>query len=106
MKPKVCLECGHEYTPKRRTKAFCSDKCRKGWNNRRMIRGAEFYDLFMAMRFEREKAKADSLWSILCNLASAAKASDDHKRAGRKSYDATAALARRPLAFSHEGDKR
>ncbi|MGI9297796.1 MAG: hypothetical protein ACR2QC_07850 [Gammaproteobacteria bacterium] len=37
--------------------------------NRRRQRGAVLYDMFMTMRFERDKAAQEQLWSIMCRQA-------------------------------------
>ena len=64
-----CAECGTTFEAKRDHAAFCSDACRKAFNNRRMTRGAELYDLFMAVRYERGLAKVMGLWSVICRAA-------------------------------------
>jgi hypothetical protein len=72
------------------------------FHNRRRDRGAELYDLVMAMRFDREHAKDEGLWSHICALASAYNTADKHKRPGRKSYDKDAHL-RLPLTYDAIG---
>lgn len=42
-----------------------------------MQRGAEMYDLFMAMRYERDEAKELGCWSRLCAMAMHFKEQDD-----------------------------
>ena len=56
MSQKICKECGAEYTAKKAHSKFCSTKCRKDYNNRRAVRGAQLYDVFMAIRYDREAA--------------------------------------------------
>lgn len=56
------------------------------FNNRRRDRGAEIYDLLMAMRFEREKGAQSQLWTVICTRASAFRDSDNNLRDGRKSW--------------------
>ena len=53
-----CQECGEPFTAKKHHAKFCSTSCRKTWNNRRAMRGAQLYDAVMAMRYDRKKAKA------------------------------------------------
>lgn len=79
-----CPECGAEFQPQRSSAHFCSTACRKAFNNRRMTRGAELYDLFMAMRYARGWAKAQGIWQLVCRLAAEWRAEDDG--AGRESF--------------------
>lgn len=100
---KHCLECG--VTLKNtKTATFCSRVHKMRFHNRRRDRGAELYDIFMTMRFDRAKAKKHKLWSVLCSVASAYRESDNKSRAGRRSWDSDA-YRRIPLAFS-SGDRR
>jgi hypothetical protein len=48
---KTCDECAEEFTSKKREARFCCTACRKTYNNRRAVRGAELYDLMMACRY-------------------------------------------------------
>lgn len=57
-----------------------------GWNNRRMQRGAELYDLFRALRRDRAAAKELRLWTQLCRLELAWQEEDQRERPGRPSY--------------------
>ena len=82
----VCLECGAGLPSDRATAVFCSGPCRKVWNNRRMQRGAELYDLFMAFRFDRPLARALRVMSMLNRLASQFREADRRERAGRQSW--------------------
>jgi hypothetical protein len=102
---KTCQDCGDSFQTDAREARFCSTKCRKEYNNRRAVRGAEMYDLLMTMRFDRGLAKDEQLWTHVCNLAAAYRNSDKAKRAGRKSWDPQA-FRDLPLAYSDEGDKR
>lgn len=79
-----CAECDNPISG--RTKQFCSTKCRMAFNNRRMQRGAEIYDLFRALRLERDQAKALGLWSEICRLEFVWQQEDDRERPGRRSY--------------------
>lgn len=109
-----CLECGNALTvPGQNSKPspakkFCQPACRMAFNNRRRDRGAELYDLFMGLRFNRDEAAKMGIWSQMCTLASAYRDADNHKRAGRPSFqslkDAIDAL---PIARSSTaGDNR
>lgn len=97
-----CKECG---SPKSERAIFCCQRCRLRFNNRRMLRGAELYDIFMAMRFDRERAKDERLWSSLCALASVYRDADKARREGRKSWD-DEAVKRVPYFAHKEGDRR
>ena len=64
-----CRECGEVFEARKSDAHFCSASCRKTFNNRRMTRGALLYDLFMAMRYDREPAKKNGVnWNTLCRL--------------------------------------
>lgn len=101
---KTCLECG---APLNLTKPgnFCCREHRKDFNNRRMSRGAELYDLVMELRFNRSEAKRKGTWSLLCARAGAFRDADKHYRDGRPSWDSRAHL-RLPHAWSKNGDGR
>jgi hypothetical protein len=101
-----CRECGTTFEAKRAHAAFCCTQCRKAWNNRRAIRGAEFYDFIMADQYEREFRSELELRAMVSRLARAYRDSDKALRAGRKSWDVQEAFQRIPLGFSDEGDKR
>jgi hypothetical protein len=62
-----------------------------------LSRSAEFYDLLMAMRFDRDRAQEDGAWSLLSRMASSFKAEDDRDRGGLKSWEPVAVVkARHP----------
>lgn len=65
-------------------KKFCCHACGTKWNNRRKQRGAELYDLFMTMRYDRGTAKLFGVWAIMCRMASMWKEEDD--AAGVRSF--------------------
>jgi hypothetical protein len=93
----ACLECGKSFSRPTRTADFCSTPCRKTWNNRRMTRGAELYDLLMAHRFQRPLAKTLGVLSLINRLASLFRERDHAEREGRLSWHPpTEILARRP----------
>lgn len=102
----TCRECGVELTGMRRSAVFCSPEHRKAWNNRRMVRGAEMYDIYMAMAYERGKRKQLELFTTLNRLARAYRDADCALRDGRKSWNVEETLARLPIAYSTEGDQR
>jgi hypothetical protein len=70
-----------------------------------MLRGAELYDVFMAMRFDREAAAAAGAWSLLCRMSANFRAADLRDRNGRPSWDDIKKIrARHPqLAFTLVG---
>lgn len=102
-----CQECGAAFKTRQASAMFCSPQCRKAFDNRRMKRGAELYDLLMVTRFDRSDAGRKGTQSELSSLASAYRRADKVKRAGRKSW---IPLERRmqTLAWytSDEGDRR
>ncbi|RWQ35508.1 MAG: transcriptional regulator [Mesorhizobium sp.] len=90
----ACLECGEPFE-RAPSREFCSVKCRKDWNNRRMKRGAELYDLYMAHRFDRANAKDLRVFQAINRMASNFREEDRTERAGRQSW-------RRPSAVLDE----
>lgn len=83
---RCCNECGASYTPHRCDELFCSTKCRKDWNNRAMVRGAELYHFFMAHRYERDAAKEIGAMGFMTQIAQRWHDQDKTKRAGRKTW--------------------
>ncbi|QGY06038.1 transcriptional regulator [Methylobacterium mesophilicum SR1.6/6] len=103
------MECGGPLTPASSIEAeFCASACRMAFNNRRAKRGAELYDLFMALRHDRAVATAFKVWRLLNRLAAGFRAEDVTERDGRRSWRSPAAiLARRPyLAAERIGPVR
>ena len=84
MTTRTCPECHAEFTTEHHSKRFCSDKCKRDFNNRRLKRGAVVYDAFMALRYDRGWAKAVGLWQLLCAIAAEWRAED--REQGRDSY--------------------
>jgi len=82
----ACLECAK---PKQERGDFCSTRCRQKFNNRRKLRGAELYDLYMALRFEREAAKDLGVFQLINRMASNFRQEDKDERAGRRSWRKT-----------------
>lgn len=64
---------------------FCSNSCKGAWHNRRKLRGADIYDLFMNMRYNRAAAEEAEVWKEVCRLGE--KWNDEDKAAGRTTYD-------------------
>lgn len=92
-----CKECSAPFASEKAHAEFCSPICRRAWNNRRATRGVEIYDLFMALRYDRDRAKLLKLWNLLCRLAAAFREDDLRERAGRPSWaDPRAVLERKP----------
>lgn len=83
---KVCLECGDTFESQRTFGGFCCPAHRADFNNRRMKRGAEIYDLIMAWRYQRGLAKALGLWKLVCRMAQAFREEDHRERDGRRSW--------------------
>jgi len=81
-----CQECGAPITGGRIGQEFCAKECRQAFNNRRMQRGAELYDLFRALRRERGAAKDLAIWTAICRLELKWQTEDEAARPGRKSY--------------------
>lgn len=86
MRKGKCRECGCDMISTRKPKTFCSDACRTAHVNRRRERGAQIYDLFMAMRYERALAAKFKVWTTMCQLAAEWRLEDDRERDGRKSW--------------------
>lgn len=107
-KPHLCRECGCDLAPLglKPSAAFCSPAHRKAWNNRRMIRGAELYDLIMADQYERDLRGPLELRAQISRLARVYRDADKALRNGRQSWNAREAIARLPLTYSTEGDRR
>lgn len=83
---RVCHECGEPLAGMKPGARYCTSKCRLTFNNRRLQRGAEIYDLFMAMRYDRAAAQEAGAWSIMCRMAQQMRDEDMAQRAGRKSW--------------------
>ena len=52
-----------------------------------MQRGQIAYDMIMTMRHERDKAKAENIWSALCRQCAQWLHEDQDRRAGTKSWN-------------------
>lgn len=94
---RTCTECGALHVAAAKHADFCGAPCRKAFNNRRLTRGAELYDLVMVLRHERGVARAMKVWGLICRLAQGFREEDHRERAGRKSWrSAHAVMERRP----------
>jgi hypothetical protein len=92
-----CLECDTPFRGRsgQRIKLYCSAPCRAKFNNRRLKRGAEVYDLLMAVRFDRAAAVEANAWTKLCALCAHYRDEDHRERAGRRSWDTMLAVFER-----------
>lgn len=97
---RCCNECGADYQPRRADEFYCSIVCRKAFDNRRMVRGRDLYDLFMAMRYERGFAKTRGIWAIACRLAEMWRDEDKAQRDGRKSWSAAKVISNLPVVIT------
>lgn len=79
-----CHECKEVINDQTGRRLFCGKSCRNAFMNRRRDRGAQLYDLFMPIRYERGLARRLNLWTKICRMAAIFKDEDD--RAGRKSW--------------------
>ena len=83
----ICFECNTAITERsRKNRMFCGPECRQSFNNRRMQRGAQLYDLFMAQRFERADAERQQVWSAMCRLGMRWRDEDIEERGGNQSW--------------------
>lgn len=107
-KVRECLECGGGLAPTAQATAeFCCDRCRKLWNNRRMVRGAQLYDLWMLVRYERGLARLRGLMNLMSALARAFHDADVYYRNGRRSWRRCSdVLDSIPQAYGRSGDGR
>lgn len=93
--PTPCKECGEPLAA--RSRSFCSTKCRKAFNNRRAVRGAQLYDLFMANEHQRELRSELHLLTMCSRMARQFRDEDLEQRDGRHSWhDAKEVLSNRP----------
>lgn len=65
---RCCRWCAAGFTPRHPSQDFCCPEHGKLFNNLRMVRGAELYDLFCGMRSERALAKELDVWTEMCRL--------------------------------------
>lgn len=94
---RACLECGQSFAATVSGAEFCGPGCRMVFNNRRAKRGAELYDLFMALRHDRATATLFKVWRLLNRLAAIFRDEDRRERDGRPSWrHPSAIIERRP----------
>lgn len=95
--PATCAECRKPFTSGNSgiPTYFCSAVCRDVWNNRRKLRGALFLDMMMILRFDRNTAKTEEVWTTMCRMASDFRGED--AQAGRASVNPVAAVRERTL---------
>jgi hypothetical protein len=79
-----CRECGRELHASRA--AFCETACRRAFNNRKASRGAQLYDLIMALRLDRNAAAEAGVFFLICRMIK--KFANEDALAGRCSWDA------------------
>lgn len=88
--PIICRECGQPFEATNRGRGsapiFCAEACKKTFNNRRMLRGARLYDLFMLCRYQRGVAQARGVWALVCEVARQWRDEDKRERGGRPSW--------------------
>jgi len=97
----VCQWCGEEFAKRGGSQLFCSDPHKTAFNNLRKERGAMLYDLFMALRYERELAAGLKVWSLICTMLAHFREEDRQKRAARKSWmRPQGVVERRPYLFN------
>ena len=85
-RPRTCPECGAAFAPAVSHAAFCCVACKNTWGNRRLQRGALFYDLYMHFRFARADARRLNVFAALNRLAHIFRQEDLSEREGRLSW--------------------
>lgn len=97
-----CQECDASMEPSHRPeRVFCSRKCKNDHVNRRKLRGAELYDLFMNIRFDREGSKDAGLWAVMCRMASEWREQD--RKEGVKSFAPVPVVKERTVRYGVRG---
>ncbi|WP_303829345.1 hypothetical protein [Asticcacaulis taihuensis] len=96
-----CQWCGEEFAKRGGSQLFCSDPHKTAFNNLRKERGAQLYDLFVALRYERKLAAGLKVWSLICTMIAHFREEDRQKRSGRRSWmPARTVTERRPYLFN------
>lgn len=94
----ICKECGGDFDSRQYNASFCSDGCKRTFNNRRAKRGAILYDLLMIETFDPKGFTANKLETRVELIArwreegAAAKRSRTWKRPHDVMYDTAAML--------------
>lgn len=83
---RTCAECGEAFESADTKAEFCCTAHRQAFNNRRIQRGGELYDLFMACRYDRDLARTWRAMTMLYRMAQEFRAQDVAERQGRKSW--------------------
>ncbi len=86
---KSCMECGAAILEPSKRKSgqvrkFCSDGCRKRFNNRRATRGAELYDYWMSAQYQRKTHRPGI--SVMSQMSNGWRDADLAERDGRRSW--------------------
>ena len=84
---RCCAECGVGLPPAKPNaphQRFCGAACRKRFNNRRATRGAELFDYYMSMRYQR--ATHGGNIAVMNQMALAWRDEDRAEREGRQSW--------------------
>jgi hypothetical protein len=76
---RTCQVCGKEFKSAIAHARFCSARHKVIFNNIRRTRGAQLYDFFMTLRYDRERAQKLDVWSCLCALAMTFREADKGK---------------------------
>ena len=101
---RACPECGNTFVSLREHGAFCGTPCRKAFNNRRAMRGAFFYDLYMHFRFSRGDARRLNVFAAMNRLAHVFRKEDHQDRGGRVSWQSPAVVFERyPFIVVRQG---
>lgn len=96
-----CQWCGEHFPAQGADQTFCCNGHRQAFNNLRLQRGAQLYDLFMCARYERKAAAGLKVWSLICTMLAHFRQEDRTERAGRKSWmPARGVVERRPYLFN------
>jgi hypothetical protein len=110
---RTCLECGEGFSASDAKADFCCTPHRQAFNNRRIQRGGELYDLFMANRYDRDASAVVklkfglSVFTLLCRMAQDFRRQDIEDREGRPSWRAPRQIVERhPRLFAVATDVR
>ena len=99
-KERRCRWCGGSGLTDRRA-VFCSARCRKEFNKHRYKSSPIYRDLYMCLRYERDRATRERVQTLLSRVAAADHDEDVRKRGGRKSYrDVVEIVAAEPWLLS------
>ena len=86
MTARECPECGADLAGAHAYREFCGDACKRKFHNRRQLRGAQLYDVFMTHRCERALGEELHCLTMANRLAAQWRDEDAQERAGRKSW--------------------